>query len=157
MIAQYSAADLPYAIARLCHNAHMNNVMRMGFAPRSADVGLLVLRLWLGLSLLCLHGWMKLTHFSQMSGRFPDPLHIGTLPSLFLTVLTETLVALLLMIGLATRWAALIIAFDMVVAFTLVHKLSLSGPGSGELAWMYLGIAVAILIAGPGRYSIDRG
>ena len=107
--------------------------------------------------MLAIHGWMKLTHFSQMQAQFMNPLHIGVLPSLFFTVLAETLFALLLVIGLATRWAALVIAFEMVVAFTLVHKASFRGPMSGELAWMYLGIALTILIAGPGRYSVDRG
>jgi putative oxidoreductase len=66
-------------------------ILRLDFIPASADLGLLVLRLWLGLSLLLLHGWTKLSTFQEMSGKFPDPLGIGTKASLSLAVFGEVL------------------------------------------------------------------
>jgi uncharacterized membrane protein YphA (DoxX/SURF4 family) len=31
----------------------------------------------------------------------------------------------------------------------------LSGPGNGELAYLYLGVWTALFVAGAGRYSLD--
>jgi putative oxidoreductase len=43
----------------------------------------------------------------------------------------------------------------MSVAFFLVHKMALKGPGSGELAFTYLAAFVVLLLAGPGRFALD--
>lgn len=134
----------------------MNRFLQLGFLPRSYDAGLLVLRLWFGLMLFFNHGLLKLTHFSQMSRHMPDPLHIGSEATLILALLAEVVCALLVVIGLATRLAALYIAIELGIAFMLVHHLKLSGPGSGELAYLYIGAFLVLLIAGPGRHSVDR-
>jgi putative oxidoreductase len=132
-------------------------LLRLDFLPSSADLGLLVLRLWLGLSLLILHGWAKLTGFPKLSKEFPDPLGVGSTASLALAVFAEVLCALLLALGLFTRFAALGLMVTMGVAFFLVHKASLEmGPGSGELAYIYLAGFVTVFIAGPGRFALDR-
>jgi putative oxidoreductase len=132
-------------------------LLRFDFLPTSTDVGLLLLRLWLGLSLLLLHGWGKLTGFSEMSGKFPDPLGVGSTASLALTVFGEVVCGLLLALGLVTRFAALVLIVTMGVAFLLVHKASLKmGPGSGELAYVYLAGFVTLFVTGPGRFSLDQ-
>ena len=137
--------------------AAMNNFLRLGFIPRNYDLALLLLRAWFGLTLLCLHGWVKVAHFSQMAGHFPNPLHLGSTPSLLFAILSDVISAILVTIGLATRWAALVIAVNTGVAFSLVHRFAFHGPHSGELPWLFLGWAITILIAGPGRYSVDQG
>ena len=38
------------------------------------SIGLLVLRLGVGLMMLTAHGWGKLAGFSDLADRFPDPL-----------------------------------------------------------------------------------
>jgi putative oxidoreductase len=43
----------------------------------------------------------------------------------------------------------------MSVAFFLVHKMALKGPMSGEMAFIYLAGFVTVLLAGPGRFSVD--
>ena len=43
----------------------------------------------------------------------------------------------------------------MTTAFVIVHGSALKGPQSGELAFLYLGVFIALLLAGPGRFSID--
>ena len=129
--------------------------LQFGFIPRSSDLALLVLRVWLGISLLALHGWAKLTNFSSMAGRFPDPLGIGPKGSLALAIFAEVLCAVLLALGLATRFAALVLIVLLAVAFLLVHGRALSGAGSGEMAFIYLAGFVTVFLAGPGRYSVD--
>jgi putative oxidoreductase len=129
--------------------------LRLDFIPHSVDCGLLVLRLWLGLSLICLHGWTKLSKFSSMSSKFADPLGIGTTQSLALATFAEVVCAILIVLGLFTRLASLALAINLGVAFVLVHKLAFKGPGGGELAWIYLAGFIVLFVAGPGRLSID--
>ena len=49
----------------------------------------------------------------------------------------------------------------MATAFVYAHGWQLSGQGNGELAFMFLGGFVTLLLAGGGRYSVrgarDRG
>jgi len=136
----------------------LNFIMRLArldFLPRSTDCALLLLCVWLGLSLLLLHGKGKLMSFSEMSSKFADPLGVGTTTSLALTVFAEFVCAALLVVGLFTRFAAAVLAFTMGVAFVAAHKGVLSGPGNGELAFIYLSGFVAIFVAGGGRFAID--
>jgi putative oxidoreductase len=135
----------------------MNRFLQLAFLPSSYDFALLVLRVWLGLDLFFRHGVEKITHFSQMSAHFPDPVHIGPRLSLVYALLSDGICSLLVVLGLATRFAALIIVINLSVAFTLVHHFATSGPRSGELPLVFLGGFLAVLIAGPGRYSVDRG
>jgi putative oxidoreductase len=131
-------------------------LLQLNFIPSNPDASLFVLRLWLGLSIALLHGWGKLVGFSKMAAQFPDPLGIGSRASLGLAVFAEFVCGLLIALGLWTRLAALVLAVNMAVAFFVVHKASLAaGPGSGELAYVYLAGFVAILIAGGGRYGLD--
>ena len=132
------------------------SILQLNFLPHSADVGLLVLRLWLGLSLLLLHGKAKLLGFAELSQKFPDPLGIGSTASLALATFAELVCSGLVALGLVTRFAALSAAVTMGVAFFIVHKASLEmGPRSGELAFIYLAGFVTLVIAGPGCLSLD--
>src|SRR4051812_49087990 len=80
--------------------------LHLNFLPRSADFALLILRLWYGASLFWLYGWQKLTGFSAMMDKFPDPLGMGSKVSLTLAVFGEVVCTLLLVLGLFTRVAA---------------------------------------------------
>jgi putative oxidoreductase len=133
----------------------MHSLVRLGFVPRGYDLGLLILRVWTGISLFLNHGLGKITGFSGMQAHFFDPFHIGSRWSLLLSVCAETVCALLVVLGLATRWAALVIAIDLGVAFVLFHKFQLMGEHSGELAWVYFGAALTLFVAGGGRFSLD--
>jgi putative oxidoreductase len=131
------------------------SLLRLEFLPTSTDLALLVLRLWVGGSLLALHGWSKLSGFKKMAGGFPDPLKIGHQNSLILSVMGEVLCPILIVLGLFTRVGALGSAINMAVAFFLVHRGKLTGQGSGEMACLYLAAFVVILIAGSGRFAVD--
>lgn len=124
--------------------------------PVSTDLGLLLLRVWIGFSLFLKHGLEKLTGYSQMAARFPDPIHIGSHASLLLALLCDAICSILIILGLATRIAALLIAINLAVAFSLVHRFAFFGPHNGELAFLYLGFALVLVIAGGGRFSIDH-
>jgi putative oxidoreductase len=129
--------------------------LHLNFIPRSSDAALLVLRIWFGASMLLLHGWGKLTGFSAMAEKFLDFLGMGRTPSLALAVFAEVVCAALLVAGLWTRVAALALVVTMAVAFWVAHGGRLSGPGSGEMAFLYLGAYVVLFVAGGGKYSLD--
>ena len=130
------------------------------FAPGNdspcTHLALLGLRVWLGVAMLANHGFDKLTTFGEKAASFPDPLGVGHAMSLALVVFAECFCSLLLILGLVTRFAALVLAFNLTVAFIVVHQGALSGERSGELAFIYLAGYVALLIAGSGRFSADE-
>lgn len=129
--------------------------LHLNFIPRSADLGLLVLRIWFGGLMAWLHGLDKLKNFSAYAGKFVDPFGLGQTPSLALVVFAELVCGLCVMLGLFTRVTALILAFTMAVAFWVGHGAKLSGQGSGEMAFIFLGAYLALFFAGAGKYSVD--
>ncbi|HYE33708.1 MAG TPA: DoxX family protein [Methylomirabilota bacterium] len=130
-------------------------LLQLRFLPHSIDLGLLLLRLTFGIPMALLHGWGKLTGFNQMASQFPDILKIGSKGSLAMAVFGELVCGILLAVGLATRSAAVAAAITMFVAFFIAHRGKLTGPGNGEMAFLYLAAYLVILVAGPGRYSLD--
>ena len=135
--------------------SRLRSVLTMGMVPASTDVGLLVLRVWLGLSMAVLHGWGKLGRLSADPIMFADPFGLGPGPSLMMAAAAEFIAALLVVIGLGTRWAALALAINMGTAFVAAHGAALSGEQSGELAFVYLAAFVVMFCAGAGKYSVD--
>jgi putative oxidoreductase len=133
----------------------IGRVLALRFLPVSPDLALLVLRVWFGGMLLINHGWAKISGYSQMSERFADPFGIGAPASLALSAFAEAICAALIAAGLFTRFAAVVCVINMTTAFIVGHGAALSGPRSGELAFMYLGAFVTILLAGAGRFSLD--
>jgi len=123
----------------------------------SAETGKLLLRVLLG-ALVLLHGIAKV---QNGVGPIADMLAKAGVPGgvAYLAYVGEVLAPLLLIVGLWTRPAALVVAFNMVVALVLVHKaqiLTLNAQGGWgiELQAMYLFGAIAVALLGAGRYSI---
>lgn len=121
---------------------------------RKHDIVLLLLRLAFGLSMAYAHGWPKLNRL--LSGeeiKFMDFMGMGPEISLGLAVFAELACALLLAVGLFTRWAALPLIFTMLVAIFVAH----SGDPFSEIetALLYLIAFVSLSLAGPGWYSVD--
>jgi putative oxidoreductase len=126
--------------------------------PSAVDVGVLVLRVVAGVSLFLRHGVEKLAHFSAMSGHFPDPIHIGAVPSLVVALISDSICSLLVAAGLATRWAALFCFCTIAVAWAFVHQFQFLGPKGdhGELMVVYLGCMAAVFLVGGRRFSLDH-
>ena len=77
----------------------------------------------------------------------------------YLVYVGEILAPVLLIVGLFTRPAALIVAINMVVAIWLVHQKdlgALNGQGGWalELQGMYLFSAIAVALFGGGRFGL---
>jgi putative oxidoreductase len=125
-----------------------------GSGSGAADFGLLVLRIVLGGTLFFKHGLEKVTHFSQMSAHFPNPLHIGSHLSLIFALLSDAICSLLVVLGLGTRFAAFIIVVNMSVALYFLHNMVLRQEHV-EMMAIYLAGFIALIFAGAGRFSLD--
>lgn len=125
--------------------------------PIYSDLGRLALRLLVFLPLLVKHGALKVENFGQMAHDFPNPLHVGSLPTLVIATVSDLVCALLIMVGLATRWAALFVLCNLLVAFLFVHHLDLMSwkDMGGQIIFMFMGACVALICLGPGKFSID--
>ena len=117
------------------------------------DMGLLILRLAFGATMLLSHGQGKLLNYSSLMHKFPDPLHIGNSLSLGLVIGAEVLCALMISLGLFTRWVSIPLIITMAVAFFLVHG---GDPwAKKEMAFIYMGAFMASGLLGSGRFSLD--
>jgi putative oxidoreductase len=125
--------------------------------PAGASFGLLLLRLVIGLAFM-FHGWGKIQDPFAWMG--PE----AGVPGVFqaLAAVSEFGGGLAWMLGLLTPLASLGLACTMGVAVRM-HALVMgdpfvaNGPGSSyEPALVYLCVALLLLLAGPGRYSLDR-
>lgn len=120
------------------------------------DTALLVLRLMIGLAFL-LHGLDKVGDIGAVKDSFTG---LGIpLPELMapLVTFTELLGGIALMVGLLTPLVGLALAVNMLVAWLTVHtgKGFFVAEGGPELV-LVLGVAaLAIAIAGAGRFSLD--
>lgn len=117
------------------------------------DVGKLILRILLGL-LILLHGIAKI-----QTGAASIVENFGVFG--YAVFLGEVLGPVLLLIGWYARVGAGLIALNMLVAIAAVHagQIFMLGEQGGwkiELQAMYLFTAVALVITGPGAYSLNR-
>lgn len=136
----------------------------------STAAGLLVLRLGLG-GYMMTHGWGKLQMvLNDQAAQFGDPIGLGPALSLYLVTFAEFFCALAIVLGLATRLAAVPLVFAMGVAAFVAHgadpwtmseaaQAFFAGESeswaSKEPALMFLAGFLALALTGPGLLSID--
>jgi putative oxidoreductase len=103
---------------------------------------------------MLVHGVAKIQGFSQISEAFPDPIGLGSTLSLIMAIGIEVGCSLLLIVGVASRLAAIPLALTMLVALFIVHR---EDPWKmKELAATYLLVYVSLVLTGPGRFSLDH-
>lgn len=131
----------------------MKKLFSIHYNHTLADVWLLILRVCAG-GFIMTHGYPKLMKFVEGGElKFADPLGIGVTASLALAVFAEFFCAILLALGLGTRFAALALSITMGVAAFIQHG---ADPfGKKEMALLYLLIFLTLLVFGPGKYSVD--
>jgi putative oxidoreductase len=137
---------------------------------RSLSIGLLILRIGIA-GYMATHGWGKLQ--MVLAGQyemFGDPIGIGSRLSLLLVMFAEFICALLVLVGAATRLAAIPVVITMCVAAFVAHgndpwtmtkaaELFFSGASkswaSKQTPLMFAAVFLALIFTGAGRYSVD--
>ena len=119
------------------------------------DLGLLIIRVGIGLVMAFSHGLGKLGKaFGDGPIQFADPIGIGQELSLYLAAGTEFFLSLMLCFGLFTRLVSIPLAFTMLVAIFVVH---LDDPfAKKEFALLYLMPYLMFVFSGGGKYSLDE-
>tara|TARA_B100000497_G_scaffold127684_1_gene170396 strand:+ start:1551 stop:1922 length:372 start_codon:yes stop_codon:yes gene_type:complete len=116
-------------------------------------IGLFILRFTFSAMMLS-HGIPKLLNLLQGDLDFGDPIGIGSVASLILTVIAEAICPLLIIIGYKTRLASIPTIITMGVAAFIVHGADTLATKEKALLFLFAFLAIALL--GPGKHSVDR-
>lgn len=132
----------------------MKKLFSASYNANNIHIGLLVLRIAIGM-LMLVHGVPKMMAlFSGEAIQFPAVFGLSPALSMSLAVFAEVICSLMLIIGLGTRAATIPLLVTMMVAVFYIHR---EDPfATQELGLHYLLSYLLLLIAGPGRYSLDQ-
>lgn len=130
----------------------IKNLISTRVSNGAFNAAMLVLRITAG-GLMMKHGYDKLIHFAERKTTFMNFLGMGQTLSLALVVFAEFFCALFIMLGLFTRLTVIPLIITMAVALFKAHKGDVFGDG--ETVALYLGCYIVLLIAGPGKISVD--
>jgi putative oxidoreductase len=133
----------------------VNRILTM--ATRSQWIPQLLVRLFIGYFFF-VTGWAKIGNLAAMAERFADWGIPWPAFNAALSAYTELLGGALIVLGLATRLAAILLCFNMIVAILVVNLrkvteldefFELSEP-------LYALVFLWLIFAGPGRASLDH-
>jgi len=130
----------------------MKKLFSAKYSAGAINAAMLVLRLGLGILMIKI-GYDKLNNFNAMKGEFMNFMGIGSTASLALVVFAEFFCSALLILGLATRLATIPLIITMCVVVFKVGNADVFG--NAMTATLFLIGYITILIAGPGKASVD--
>ena len=139
----------------------MHRILLLKKIPPAPDFGRLFLRVTVFLTLFAKHGAEKLFTFPAMEQLFLaknlNPVHIGPIPSLVIATIADGICSLLIVVGLATRWAALFLFCNLFVVWSLMDRFELlrKGLNPGESRVVYMSACLTVFFLGAGKMSID--
>ena len=125
--------------------------------PVNTDLALLILRVVLGI-IMIYHGWPKLTNLAgTIDGMAGMGVPAPAVAAIFATVV-EFIGGLLMLLGAFTDIAGLMFTIDMLGAITFVHAKNGFSVAKGGVEWplLLVATALAIALAGSGRYAVGR-
>ena len=120
--------------------------------------GLLLLRIIGGSMMVYNHGWGKITagpeKWNRLGHALTDIIGFEFLSTFFgfMAAFSESVCALLIVIGLFTFPASILLLFTMTVA-SINHIIDREIP---ELAIIYFAVTLALILIGPGKLSLDH-
>jgi putative oxidoreductase len=136
----------------------LERVLLLKKIPLSPDFGRLLLRVSVFSMLFYRHGAEKLFTFHSMTQVFLskdlDPVHIGPIPSLIIAAIADGICSLLIVAGLATRWAALFLFGNLFVVWAILGHFAMKA-GNSEALIVYMSACLTIFFLGAGKISID--
>ncbi|MEP7163733.1 MAG: DoxX family protein [Ferruginibacter sp.] len=130
----------------------MKKLFTTNYSAGAFNTAMLLLRLVFGI-LLMNHGYSKLTHFNETAQHMPSIFGMGGTVTAALVVFAEFFCSLFIILGLFTRMACIPLLICMGYALFKSHKGEVFGDG--EMAALYMGAFLTLLIIGPGKVSVD--
>ena len=130
------------------------------FPKNTLDFTSLIARISTGTLMFYLHGLGKITsgydRWERLGKTITDVIGVDSMaiPLGLMASISESILAIFILVGLYTRTSTFFLGFTMMVAFNK-HLFS-EGLKSGEMALLYLILCIIIFLLGPGKYSIDR-
>lgn len=119
---------------------------------KSLAAALLIFRIFAGAMMLP-YGIVKIQDFERYSANFfDDPIGIGMVPSLILTIFAQVGCSASLILGLFSRPSAMILAFNMLIACRYHWHDEFA---TLSLPLLFFGIYCILSLTGGGRYSLD--
>jgi putative oxidoreductase len=131
----------------------MKKMLSIKYTPAVFNIAFLLLRLIFGVAMMVNHGYPKLIKFESKKETFVDFLGMGSTTTLILVIFAEVFCAAFIVLGLFSRIAAFVLLFCMGYAFFISHGGDIFGDGESSV--LFLTVFSAILLCGPGRFSID--
>lgn len=127
-----------------------------------SNLARLFIRLFVGVMLLQF-GIRHLVNYSVLCHSFPTVLGLTPSASLIIMICIEVICSLFIMTGFMTRLSTLPPIFAMIAAeYYILHDMvpmlpayGLDSTDPGYLPIMFIGIYVYLLLAGPGKISLD--
>ena len=127
-----------------------------------SNMARLFIRLFVGIMLLQF-GIRHLVNYHSLSATFPGVMGMSPEMSLCVMIVIEVGCSLLIMVGFLTRLATIPPIVAMIIAeHFILHSLlpdtliySITSTQPGYLPLMFIGIYIYILLAGPGKISLD--
>lgn len=121
------------------------------------DVGILTVRIAMGIGFLYYHGWGKITGGAERwegLGGSMSRFGIDFAPTFwgFMISFAESIGAIMILVGILTVPMSLILAIGMFVAWT-GHIAS--GQGNPGHSFKNMLVLLGLVLTGPGRYSLD--
>lgn len=130
-------------------------------APVSVDLGLLLVRVAAG-TMLAIHGFEKLQNIDPFVAQVKQMELPAPEAAAWAATIAEFFGGIFLVGGLLTRAAALLAGITMAVAVFKAHaNQHFTGPSNDlsvvykQFATVLLGACAGLVLAGPGRFSID--
>lgn len=121
-----------------------------------ADLGLLILRLVVGVHLIVMTqdnvlSWERMLEFRDFLAHFGFP---WPLACAVVSVAAQFLCGIAFVLGLSTRAAGALMAFNFVVAIVMVDRLQPYPNAFAALA--LVAVSLCLMFTGAGRWSLDR-
>lgn len=127
------------------------------------DIGLLIIRLGIGLSMALIHGFGKIAGGPERWERLGSNMEMFGIEFLpvfwgFMAAFSEFFCSILIMLGVFFRFATFLLAVTMLVAVLYHLNLPADAPGSGwqgaAHALKLVVVYVGLFLTGPGKYKI---
>ena len=116
---------------------------------RHMDWAVLYLRMFAG-GMMLIHNIGKMQDYNEIINSYPSLLYIDNAAVFVIVTLIEVLLAVLIILGLWVRMAALAMVLGIILAFAW------GGFGVGQTEFIWLGVYIFFIVSGGGLYAFDQ-